>query len=103
MVGKIDIEINYNVIDDGYNRMLKYCEARPDRIVNKFVKPRSPWTYAISIWKSYYDIPYEGASYEYLSEVFDHDFNRCQINNYIKNDEVTNEIRKLLRANYRKM
>jgi hypothetical protein len=103
MVGKIEIEINYNVIDDSYNKMLKFCEARPDRIVDRFVKPRTPWSYPISIWKSYYDIPFEGDSYEYLSEVFDHDFNRCQMNNYIKNDEATNEIRKLLRSNYRKM
>lgn len=103
MVGKIDIEVNYNVIDDGYNRMLKFCEARPGRIIDKFIKPRTPWSYPISIWKSYYDIPFDGDSTEYLSEVFEHDFNRCQMNNFIKNEEMTNEIRKLLRLNFRKM
>lgn len=103
VVGKIDIEINYNVIDDNYNRMLRYCEARPGRIIDKFIKPRTPWSYPISIWKSYYDIPYEGDSTEYLSEVFEHDFNRCQMNNFIKNEEMTNEIRKILRLNFRKM
>ena len=83
--------------------MLKFCEARPGKIIDKFVKPLTPWSYQISIWKSYYDIPHENDSVEHLDNVFDHDFDRCQMNNFIKNDEITKEIRKILRNNFRKM
>ena len=103
MVGKIDIEINYNVIDNGFNGMLKFCEARPGRIIDKFIKPRTPWSYPTSIWKTFYDLSSEGDSTEYLSEVFEHDFQRCNMNAFIKNEDMTKQIRTILRTNYRKM
>ena len=83
--------------------MLKYCDARPSRILDKFIKPRTPWSYPISIWKTYYDLSYEGDSVDYLSEVFEHDFERCNMNNFIKNEDMTRQIKGILRLNYRKM
>lgn len=83
--------------------MLKYCEARPERKLNKFIKPRTPWSYPISIWASFYDLKLEGESEDYISEVFEHDFNRCQMNNFIKNDEMTNDIKRILKFNFKKM
>lgn len=103
MVGKINVEANFNVINDKYQNMLKYCEARPERKLNKFVKPRTPWSYPISIWASFYDIKFEGESEDYISEVFEHDFNRCQMNNFIKNEEMTNDIKRILKYNFKKM
>ncbi len=83
--------------------MLKYCEARPERTLNKFIKPRTPWSYPISIWSSYYDISAEGEKDEYLNDVFEHDFARCQMNNFIKNEEITKDIKKILRINFKNM
>lgn len=102
-VGKINVEVNFNVINDKYINMLKYCEARPERRLTKFVKPRTPWSYPISIWNIYYDYSYEGEKEEYITEVFEHDFNRCQMNNFIKNDEMTGSIKRILRINYKRM
>ena len=83
--------------------MLKFCDARPSRTLDKFIKPRTPWSYPISLWKSYYDISYEGDTDEYLNEVFEHDFDRCHMNNFIKNEEITGTIKKILSVNFRKM
>lgn len=83
--------------------MLKYCEARPEKKVNKFIKPRTPWTYQSSIWSSIYEINYAGEKEELINEIFEHDFNRCQMNNFIKNDEVTNDIKRILRFYIRQM
>jgi len=102
-LGKINVEINFNVINEKYQNMLKYCEARPEKKLNKFIKPRTPWSYAISIWASFYDLKYEGETSEYISDVFEHDFERCQMNNFIKNEEMTNEVKRVLKSNFKKM
>lgn len=101
-VGKVISEVNCMVIDDFCRNLLKYCVPRPERKRNNFVKPRTPWTYDISIWAGH-GYRFEGESEMYLDEVFDHDFNRCRMQKDAKTDEVHLEVKNMLRQHYRKM
>ena len=101
-VGKLSVEINNNVIDEYYRKTLKYCEPRPERKFNQFIKPRTPWTYSVSIW-AYYDYKYEGEPDDLILEAFEHDFNRCQFIKDAKEESVLFELKKMLRKNYRKI
>lgn len=82
---------------------LKCCEPRPERQLNRFIKPRTPWTFPVSIWATYYDISYEGEKSQVLSDAFEHDFERCQMNTFIKNEELTTQVKEILRDYYPKM
>ena len=83
--------------------MLKFCEARPEKILNQFIKPRSPWSFPVSIWASYYDLNFEGEKDDLINDAFEHDFDRCQMNAFIKNEEYTSQIKEFLRKYYKKM
>ena len=74
-ISKKIVKVNLNVVDEDYHKNIRFTEPRPLRIINKFVKPRTPWTYPISIW-SYYEYEYEGEPEEYLDQCFDFDFKR---------------------------
>ena len=100
ILNKINIKPNFNVLTHDYKSNLKYTEPRPKNIINKFVKPRTPWTFPISIW-AYYGYEYEGDSEEYLDKCFEFDFNRCQFNKDFKDEESFNELKKMLRERYR--
>jgi len=55
-------EINPHVIDsDNYRKMIQYCEPRPEKKIIQKVRPRTPWSFPISIW-AIYDISFEGES-----------------------------------------
>jgi len=82
---------------------MKYCEARPERQLDKFIKPRTPWSYPISFWATYYDIAYEGERDDLINDAFENDFERCQLNVFIKNEESTAQIKEILRKYYKKM
>jgi hypothetical protein len=61
-VAKINVDINSNVIDNStYRKLLKFCEPRPERKVHKKVRPRTPWSFPISIWAAY-EYQYDGDS-----------------------------------------
>ena len=64
-----------NVVDEDYHKNIRYTEPRPLKIINKYVKSRTPSTYPISIW-SYYEYECEGEPEEYLDQCFDFDFKR---------------------------
>jgi hypothetical protein len=74
-VGCFSVEINRNIVDQYYRKTMKYCEPRPERTFNKFIKPRSPWSFPVSIWASY-DYKYEGDPETLIDEVFNNDFSR---------------------------
>jgi len=46
---------------------------------------------------------YEGEKEDLINEAFEHDFERCQMNAFIKNDEATKEIKDILKKYYRRM
>ena len=99
-ISKKSIKVNMNVVDEDYHKNIKYSEPRPLKLINKFVKPRTPWTYPISIW-AYYDYEYEGEPEEYLDQMFEFDFKRCQFFKDFKDDEQYEELRQMLRERYR--
>ena len=101
-ISKQIIKINRNVLNEDYRKNIKFTEPRPLKIINKFVKPRTPWTYPISIW-AYYGYDYEGDSEEYLDQCFEFDFKRCQFEKDFKDEESYNELKLMLRKRYREI
>ena len=80
--------------------MINFCEPRPERILNKFIKPRTPWIFPNSIW-AYYDYEYNDVSESYLDKCFEFDFNRCQFNKEFKDEDLYFKLRSFLRERYR--
>ena len=101
-ISKKHVNVNRNVINENFIKQLKFAEPRPPKIINKFVKPRTPWIFPISIW-AYYGYEYEGDSEEYLDECFEFDFNRCLFNKDFKDENQLAELKKMLRERYRDM
>lgn len=101
-VGKNHVEINNRVIDDYFRKALKYCEPRPERNFNLFIKPRTPWTFPVSIWAQY-EYKFEGDPEEFIDECFEHDFNRCGFIKDAKNEETLSELKKIMRKHYKRM
>ena len=100
IISKITVKVNKLVINDEYRKMINFCEPRPEKIVNKFIKPRTPWTYPVSIW-AYYDYEYDDVPESYLDKCFEFDFNRCNFNKEVKEEDVYNRLKAFLRARYR--
>ena len=49
-VGKKEISVNLKVIDANYTSLLHVCEPRPEKHEPKTHRPRTPWTFGVSIW-----------------------------------------------------
>ena len=99
-ISKIQVKVNQNVINENLAKNIVFSEPRPEKIINKFVKPRTPWSFPISIW-AYYGYDYEGDSEEYLNECFEFDFNRCQFYKDFKDEDSLSELKRFLRERYR--
>ena len=99
-VCKMNIKFNKKVIDDGYRKLIKFSEPRPEKIIDKFIKPRTPWSFPSSIW-AYYGYDYNGVSEKYLNQCFKFDFDRCQFQKDFKTEESLDLLRAYLRERYR--
>ena len=99
-ISKIVVKINKNVINENYRKNLTFSEPRPERILNKFIKPRTPWSFPVSIWANY-GYEYDDVSESYLDKCFEFDFNRCQFNKEFKDEESLNKLKEFLRPKYR--
>ena len=99
-ISKIIVKVNKNVVNEEYRKMINFCEPRPERILNKFIKPRTPWIFPNSIW-AYYDYEYNDVSESYLDKCFEFDFNRCQFNKEFKDEDLYFKLRSFLRERYR--
>ena len=99
-IGKKLVKENLKVINEDYINTLKYCVPRPERIFNKFIKPRAPWTFPTSIWY-HYGYNYEGENDDYINKCFEHDFKRCQFEKDFKKETDLLDLKSLLRKNYR--
>ena len=99
-IGKRKIKENLHVIDDTYRTTLKFCEPRPIRQINRFIKPRTPWTFPISIWAKY-DYNFDGVNSEYLDECFEHDFKRCQLEKEFITEKALYQVKDILREHYK--
>ena len=101
-ISKIIVKVNKNVINDEYRKMISFCVPRPEKIMNKFIRPRTPWTFPNSIW-AYYDYDYNDVPEDYLDKCFDFDFNRCQFHKEFKDEDSLLKLKNFLRENYRKI
>ena len=99
-LGKKKVKQNLKVINENYIKTLKYCEPRPERKFDRFIKPKTPWSFPLSIWY-YYNYNYEGDSEDYINQCFEHDFKRCQFEKDFKNENDLKELKILLRQNYK--
>ena len=103
-VAQTHVTVNPEVISSvGFLKMIKYCEPRPEKKINKKKRPRTPWTFPISIW-AYYKYNYEGDTEDLINEAFEFDFNRGQ---YSKDKDLTEEqekeLKEILRERYPKI
>ena len=99
-ISKIHVKFNHKVVNENLSKNIFFAEPRPEKIINKFVRPRTPWSFPISIW-AYYGYDYEGISEDYLNECFEFDFNRCQFNKDFKDEKSLAELKQYLRERYR--
>ena len=97
---KMKIKYNPNIIDDNYRKLIKFSIPRPEKNLNKFIKPRTPWSFPISIW-AYYGYDYNDVSSSYLNQCFKFDFERCQFFKDFKTDEALDSLRLFLKQRYR--
>jgi len=95
-------ELWTTIIDSTYKKYLVYCVPRPEKKIDLNIKPRTPWTYPISVWYAY-EYNYEGDNKDYLDKVFDHDFSRINRNRDGEIDESIMECKKVLRDYFRFM
>ena len=100
ILGKRNIEKNYKVIDEDFLKVIKYCEARPGKIKNKIIKPKTPWSFKNSIFY-FCGYNYEGESEELINECFEFDFTRCEFNKIIKSEKQIEELKIYLRNYYK--
>ena len=99
-ISKMNIKYNNKVIDDNYRKLFKFSIPRPERILNRFIKPRTPWSFPASIW-AYYGYDYNDVSNSYLNQCFKFDFDRCQFQKDFKTEEELDMLKKFLKERYR--
>ena len=99
-ISKIHVKFNHNVVNENLSKNIFFSEPRPEKIINKFIKPRTPWSFPISIW-AYYGYEYEEEYEEYLNSCFEFDFNRCQFHKDFKDEASLAELKKFLWERYR--
>ena len=99
-ISKVHVKVNHAVVNENLSKNIFFAEPRPEKIINKFVKPRTPWTFPISIW-AYYGYEYEGISEDYYNSCFEFDFDRCQFQKDFKEEGSLAELKKFLRERYR--
>ena len=97
-----NIEFCATNIDSNCMNQLKHCIPRYEKKVKEVIKPRTPWSFYVSIW-NYFDYLYEGDTEDFIDEVFEHDFSRINKNREGKLEENVIECRHVLRKHYRKM
>lgn len=96
-VNNLNIEPNYCNIDCHWSKKLKYCVPRPCKDEIVLDRPRTPWSFPISIWAKQYNYNYSGESEVLYKKAFEHDFNRCNFNKDTKsNTENLNKLKDLL-------
>ncbi len=52
-------EFNKNVINVDYFTQLMYCKPRPRKDTEIIIRPKTPWSFPVSIWATHYDYNYE--------------------------------------------
>ena len=103
-VAHINVQLNKEVINPKtYENLLKYCIPRPEKNKNFKKRPRSPWTFPISIW-AWYGYDYNGEKDSLYNDAFEFDYDRCKFSkdkDLSEDDEI--DLKNILRENYKKL
>lgn len=103
-VGKIYINHNFKNLDSLWIKHLNHCHPRPRKDEEFIARPRTPWSFPISIWAKQFYYEYEGENEESFIKAFTYDFNRCNFAKDLKNDtELLESLKEYLRSLYKKM
>ena len=99
-----NVEINPEVIDSkNYINKLKYCIPRPELDKKRKKRPRTPWSFPVSIW-SWYGYDYNGEPDNAYNKAFEFDYDRC---NFIKDKDLSEddeyELKNILRERYKQL
>ena len=99
-----NVEVNSEVIDSkNYINNLKYCIPRPELNKKKKKRPRTPWSFPVSIW-SWYGYDYNGEPESAYNNAFEFDYERC---NFIKDKDLSEDdeydLKNILRERYKKL
>lgn len=97
-----ELGINPAVIDENYLKRFYNCEPRPEKILVKHERPRTPWIFPVSIWATY-GYNYDDETEEFMDECFEHDFNRCNFIKDCKTESVHEELHDYLKKHYKLM
>lgn len=103
-LNKINIEPNYNNIDNHWINHIHFCIPRPSKDIEIQERPKTPWTYDISIWAKLYCYEYNGEPEEKITNAFEFDYSRCSFNKDFKNEEINLiEFKEYMRSCYNKI
>ena len=99
-----NVEINPEVIDSkNYINKLKYCIPRPELDKKRKKRPRTPWSFPVSIW-AWYGYDYNGEPDNVYNKAFEFDYDRC---NFIKDKDLSEddeyELKNILRERYKQL
>lgn len=95
---------NSNNIDNIWINHLHYCFPRPMKQEEMIERPRTPWSFPMSIWSRQFYYEYEGEPEEAYFQAFEHDFSRCNFNKDLRNNaEQLNELKWIIWEKYKKM
>ena len=106
-VAKTEVEINPEVIslnDGNYLKMIKHCVPRPEKKLNLKKRPRTPWSFPISIW-AWYGYDYDGEKESTYNSAFEYDYERCRFSKDkdLNDSQDEENLRYCLRQNYKKV
>ena len=77
-VAQTNVDVNPEVISiPGYIKMIKFCVPRPENILNLKKRPKTPWSFPVSIW-AWYGYDYNGETEDKVNSAFEFDYNRCK-------------------------
>ena len=99
-----NVEVNPEVIDSkNYINNLKYCIPRPELDKKRKKRPRTPWSFPVSIW-SWYGYDFNGEPENAYNNAFEFDYERC---NFGKDKDLSEdeefELKNILRERYQKL
>ena len=103
-VGHINVEINPDVINSkSYVNNLKNCIPRPEYNKKRKKRPRTPWSFPVSIW-AWYGYDYYGEQDSSYNNAFEFDYERC---NFGKDKDLSEddeyELKSILKERYKKL
>ena len=99
-----NVEINSEVINPKtYISNLKNCIPRPEYNKKGKKRPRTPWSFPVSIW-AWYGYDYNGEPESIYNNAFEFDYERC---NFSKDKDLSEnneyELKNILKERYKKL